>query len=86
MVFDWWPTMSFWRRRKGLDEHFGIEAGQRFRAVGSTPIFWEVAAVARHDWEVAPHVRLHRVGVPTDGKTISLQVLRDRKLFLPAEQ
>jgi hypothetical protein len=72
------------RRRAKPDENFGIAPGQRFRPVGSAPSLWEVETVARHPGEVVPHVRLHRVGVPGDGKTIALNVLRDRRYFQPA--
>lgn len=70
------------RRRK--DEGLGIEAGQRFRSVGSLSLLWEVAAIARYPWEAAPHVRLQRVGAPGDEKTIALGVLRDARFYLPA--
>jgi hypothetical protein len=70
--------------RRGQDDTFGIAAGQRFRAVGAAPIFWEVATIARYQWDVLPHVRLHRVGAPADAKTISLSVLRDGRFYLPA--
>jgi hypothetical protein len=40
--------------------------------------------VARYPGELLPHVRMHRVGSPNDGKTISLQVLRDRRYYQPA--
>ena len=68
----------------GLDEDFGIAAGQRFRAHGSTAILWEVGVVYRHPWEPSPHVRLHRVGTPSDVKTIALATLRDERYFAPA--
>lgn len=71
-------------RRRKHDDNFGIEAGQRFRAVGTATILWEVSAIARYPWDAAPHVRLHRVGAPGDAKTISLQVLRDGRFYLPA--
>ena len=73
-------------RRSSGDENYGIAAGQRFRASGSTPILWEVGAVYRHPWEPNPHVRLHRVGVPSDVKTIALATLRDERYFAPATQ
>jgi hypothetical protein len=34
---------------------------------------------------MAPHVRLARVGAQHDGKTVSLQVLRDRRFYQPAQ-
>jgi hypothetical protein len=76
--------MRLWGRRGRQDENFGISAGQRFRAVGLAPVIWEVETVARYPGELAPHVRLHRVGTPADGKTIALQVLRDRRFYQPA--
>lgn len=76
--------MWFKLHRRKQDDTFGIAAGQRFRAVGTSPIFWEVATIARYPWDAAPHVRLQRVGVPSDAKTISLAVLRDGRFYLPA--
>ena len=69
--------------RRNQDENFGIRAGQRFRAVGAATILWEVAAFARYPGEMTPHVRLQRVGAPGDAKTISLEVLRDGRFYLP---
>lgn len=66
------------------ENDYGIAAGQRFRANAATPILWEVAVVYRHPWEPTPHVRLHRVGVPSDVKTIALATLRDERYFAPA--
>lgn len=76
--------MWLWRRRGRQEDNFGISAGQRFRTVGPSSLLWEVETVARYPGEVVPHVRLHRVGMPGDGKTISLQVLRDRRFYQPA--
>ena len=67
----------------GLDE-YGIAAGQRFRSRGVKSILWEVSAIHRYEWEPAPHVRLQRVGVPGDLKTIALQTLQDDRYFEPA--
>jgi hypothetical protein len=75
--------MAWWHSRK-QDENFGIAAGQRFRSVGAGAIIWEVATISRYSWDAAPHVRLQRVGVPGDAKTISLQVLRDGRFYQPA--
>jgi len=74
--------LNLGRRRQ--DDTFGIAAGQRFRAVGTATIFWEVATIARYPWDALPHVRLLRVGAPADAKTISLAVLRDGRFYLPA--
>ena len=71
-------------RRSTQDENFGIAAGQRFHAVGVDTILWEVSTIARYSWEAAPHVRLTRVGAPSDAKTLSLAVLRDGRFYLPA--
>ena len=71
-------------RGRHHDDTYGIAAGQRFRSAGTAAIFWEVATIARYPWEVAPHVRLQRVGAPTDAKTISLDVLRDGRFYVPA--
>lgn len=76
--------MSIWRRRPGREENYGIAAGQRFLSVGRAASIWEVINVARYPGEVAPHVRLSRVGAQHDGKTVSLEVLRDRRFYQPA--
>jgi hypothetical protein len=76
--------MWFWQRRGRPEDNFGIAAGQRFRPVGSIPIIWEVESVARHPGEPVAHVRLHRVDVPSQGKTVALQVLRDKRYYQPA--
>jgi hypothetical protein len=47
-------------------------------------ILWEVGVVYRHPWEPTPHVKLHRVGMPSDVKTIALATLRDERYFAPA--
>lgn len=67
----------------GADGDYGIAAGQRFRATTAPPIVWEVGVVYRHAWEPTPHVRLHRVGMPSDVKTIALPTLRDERYFAP---
>jgi hypothetical protein len=77
-------TMSIWRRRPGREENYGISAGQRFFSVGRTAAVWEVVNVARYAGDLAPHVRLSRVGSHHDGKTVSLEVLRDRRFYEPA--
>jgi hypothetical protein len=71
-------------RRRNADPNFGITAGQRFRQVGVATLVWEVAAISRYPWEALPHVRLHRVGAPGEGKTIALAVLLDARFYLPA--
>ncbi len=76
--------MSIWRRRPGREENYGISAGQRFLAVGRASAIWEVVTVARYPGDLAPHVRLSRVGSQHDGKTVSLDVLRDRRFYEPA--
>ncbi len=76
--------MSIWRRRPGREETYGISAGQRFLTVGRASAIWEVVTVARYPGDVAPHVRLSRVGSQHDGKTVSLDVLRDRRFYEPA--
>ena len=75
--------MFRWHRRK-LDENFGIATGQRFRSVGADGILWEVTTISRYSWDVTPHVRLQRVGAPSDAKTIALHTLRDGRFYLPA--
>jgi len=76
--------MSIWRRRPGADENYGVEAGQRFSSVGRARAVWEVVTVARYPGDVGPHVRLLRVGTGHDGKTVALDVLRDRRFYQPA--
>jgi hypothetical protein len=76
--------MSIWRRRPGFEQNYGIEAGQRFLSVGRARSVWEVVTVAHYAGDVRPHVRLLRVGSQHDGKTVSLEVLRDRRFYQPA--
>jgi len=66
-----------------IDE-YGVATGQRFRARGAKSILWEVSAIHRYEWEPAPHVRLQRVGVPGDMKTVALETLCDDRYFEPA--
>lgn len=74
----------WFRRHAGSGEgEYGISAGQRFRSSGVAPIVWEVGTVYRHPWEPTPHVRLHRVGAPSDVKTIALATLQDDRYFAP---
>lgn len=65
-------------------EEYGIATGQRFRSRSAKSLVWEVSAVYRYAWEPSPHVRLRRVGVPGDMKTIALDTLRDDRYFEPA--
>lgn len=67
----------------GVVDEYGIAAGQRFRSTGAKSIQWEVSAIHRYAWEPAPHVRLRRVGVPSDMKTVALETLRDDRYFEP---
>ena len=76
-------SMSIWRRAPGVEQNYGIEAGQRFLSVGRARSVWEVVTVARYAGDVRPHVRLLRVGSLHDGKTVSLEVLRDRRFYQP---
>lgn len=75
---------NIWWRRPGAEENYGISAGQRFCAVGRITPVWEVVHVARYPGDLGPHVRLSRVGSQHDGKTVSLEVLRDRRFYQPA--
>jgi hypothetical protein len=68
---------------QAVDE-YGIAAGQRFRTRGVKSLLWEVSAVHRYAWEPTPHVRLCRVGAPSDMKTVALDTLRDDRYFEPA--
>jgi hypothetical protein len=65
-------------------EEYGISQGQRFRSRSAKSLVWEVSAVYRYAWEPSPHVRLQRVGVPGDMKTIALETLQDDRYFEPA--
>jgi hypothetical protein len=76
--------MSIWRRRPGADQNYGIAAGQRFASAGRATALWEVVTVARYPGDLGPHVRLSRVGAQHEGKTVSLEVLRDRRFYQPA--
>lgn len=78
-------AMSFWRRVHGPEDNYGVAAGQRFHSVGRVGAMWEVITVARYPGDLGPHVRLSRVGAHNEGKTVSLQVLRDRRFFQPAQ-
>ena len=51
---------------------------------GRAQAVWEVITVAHYPGDLGPHVRLSRVGSQHDGKTVSLQVLRDRRFYQPA--
>jgi hypothetical protein len=77
-------VMSFWRRRPGPEDNYGIAAGQRFFSVGRAKAVWEVITVVRHPGDFVPHVRLSRVGSQHEGKTVALEVLRDRRFYQPA--
>lgn len=74
----------WWRRRPGAGENYGIAAGQRFFAVGRRAAVWEVVNVVRYPGDLGPHVRLSRVGSRHESKTVSLEVLRDRRFYHPA--
>lgn len=76
--------MATWFRRADGDPDGGVAAGQRYRAIGTGKILWEVTKIYRAPWEPFAHVRLHRVGVPCDVKTIALETLRDERYFEPA--
>ncbi len=76
--------MSIWRRRPGAEENYGISAGQRFFSAGRATAVWEVVTVARYAGDLVPHVRLSRVGSQHDGKTVSVEVLLDRRFYQPA--
>jgi hypothetical protein len=67
----------------GAEENFGVTVGQRFRAIGTKSILWEVQSICRYAWEPFTHVRLNRVDSPGDLKTIALDVLRDDRYFTP---
>jgi hypothetical protein len=40
--------------------------------------------VVRHPGDFVAHVRLSRVGSQHEGKTVALEVLRDRRFYQPA--
>jgi hypothetical protein len=77
-------VMSFWRRRPGPEDNYGIAAGQRFFSVGRAKAVWEVVTVAQFPGDFVPHVRLLRVGSQHEAKTVALEVLRDRRFYQPA--
>lgn len=62
-----------------------IQPGSRFVSADLSRGVWEVVAVARYLDQPIPHVRLVRVGKPTDTKTVSVEVLMDRHFYHPAE-
>ena len=76
--------MSIWRRH-GPEDNYGISVGQRFSSVGRIALTCEVISVASYPGDVAPHARLLRVGAQRDAKTVSLQVLRDRRFYQPKQ-
>ena len=59
----------------------GIERGQRYRAVGRWFSVWEVHDIISHAGLPVPHVRLIRVGSPKDVKTVSADILRNRRFY-----
>lgn len=84
-VVVWVGSMWFKKAASGASpaENFGgVTTGQVFRSTGMTSIRWEVGAVFR-SWEPSPHVRLKRVGVPGDLKTVALETLCDLRFFHP---
>jgi hypothetical protein len=79
-----WGKMLLFKRRLGEGaDAYGIAAGQRFRSRGAKSMLWEVSTIHRYAWEPTPHVRLRRVGVPGDLKTVALDTLRDERYFEP---
>jgi len=58
--------------------------GRRFRPIGNSFSTWEVIGIAALSGEEIPHARLRRVGSRTDLKTLSSQVLSDRRMYVPA--
>ena len=78
-------AMGIWRRAPGPEDNYGIAAGQRFSSVGRVAALWEVVRVAQYPGDLGPHVRLNRVGAQNESKTVSLQVLRDRRFFQPVQ-
>ena len=76
--------MLFRKHLGGPGDEYGIAQGQRFRSRAAKSLVWEVSAVYRYAWEPTPHVRLRRVGVPGDMKTIALDTLQDDRYFEPA--
>ena len=63
----------------------GIAVGRRFVATEYRGVIWEIVAVSRYIDEPIPHARLARVGAPYDMKTVSVQVLSDRRYFQELE-
>jgi hypothetical protein len=84
-LFELGEAMLFRKHFSGRPgEEYGISQGQRFRSRSAKSLVWEVSAVYRYAWEPSPHVRLQRVGVPGDMKTIALETLQDDRYFEPA--
>lgn len=84
MTDNGFKVTNMFKRHSGEGEDFGISAGQRFRSRSVRSLVWEVDAVYRSAWEPTPHVRLCRVGAPSDRKTVALQTLQDDRYFEPA--
>jgi hypothetical protein len=61
-----------------------VQPGQRYRQTDSTSI-WEVLNL-KADAEGISHARLVRVGDATAAKTISVDALRDPRLYKPVQE
>jgi hypothetical protein len=66
-------------------ERDGVAPGQRYRPRGSSFSTWEVVDFVQPAGEPLLHVRLKRVGVPSEAKTIAARVLRDSQFYRPVE-
>jgi hypothetical protein len=63
----------------------GIVVGGRFVAAEYRKVTWEIAAISHYLDEPIAHARLIRVGAPYDTKTVSVEVLNDRRFFQIAD-
>jgi hypothetical protein len=64
----------------------GIAIGRRFVAVEYRKVIWEIASISHYLDEPIAHAHLVRVGAPYDTKTVSVEVLNDRRFFQLAEE
>jgi hypothetical protein len=64
----------------------GIVVGRRYVAAEYRKVTWEIAAISHYVAEPIAHARLVRVGAPYDTKTVSVEVLNDRRFFEMADK
>src|SRR5689334_11494104 len=72
-------------RRGGVDRaQQDVAAGKQYRVAGSSLSLWEVVEMIKHPGSRLEHVRIAKVRDPSDVKTVSLKVLKDRRFYEPA--